>query len=383
MEELIAKNNNQFLEMNDGATAELIKDLDLSKLPELINEQIDKLGEISDKLEAAKADAKNSLESAKSASEKSAGFGHKKEAIESLQEAVLDNANAQSGTMAVLDLTLELDQKISDISKYLLGLGVYGVAHSRIVIQQLAAELEKDGKEHHLTDIAREQLQSVIAQLQAQGEIREKQQALDSRLDEQQFLIGNIESELDDVEKLDTIQSEKIDDNARNISKHEKMLLKQQEKDSEHDKKLDENETRDSAQDKRITDNTAKINEQQRALIAQQEKNAEQDEAVKQAFIKNTDQDDSIELVKKDLEELKNQVQKQMENISLKTENDKDEIIGLIYDFDSDNQNKFNEIIRRIDDIEGALKKNGWKIAMSVGLAASLLLNLLQIFGII
>lgn len=340
MHDLI-QNNDELISTDNNEVVGIIKDLDPAKLPSIIKEQIKQMEDLVHLKDELTNKAEKSMDAATDAANAKTGFGHKKAAIESLQDATMQFAETQSITIDALKTSFDNQEKLSEITKYLFSLGVYSVANARIVIQQLAEELEKDGKKERLSDVSRQQIQSVINQLQSQEKIMEKQENIDLELDEHRFLLEDIENQLDEVEKVDKKQTEGIEGNKEKLHEHEIVLSEQQKKDAEHDEKFEENDARDSAQDEKIS------------------------------------------VLKNDLVTYKLQAQNQIDNIYSKITDDKAEINKLIEDYETNNKKEIEELTRRIELLESTTKKKGWKIAVSIGAGISLILNLLQIFEII
>ena len=93
-----------------------------SQVPYIIQEQFNGLKVLKQNVSEATKKAEAANDSAKSAKEKSAGLFHKKEAIESLQKATVDLADAQISAAQAQKVSFEYQQKIAEITKLYLSI---------------------------------------------------------------------------------------------------------------------------------------------------------------------------------------------------------------------------------------------------------------------
>ena len=219
--------------------------VDEAEIPNIVTSQFSSLQELSNKYEDALTKAKSAKEAAETAHEKSAGLFKKKEAIEALQDAQLDTAEALISMTDVQKLTLEYQEKITQITQYLFGLGVSNIAANRSVVRQLELKLKGASKEE-LSELARQELLNVVKQLKAQEDIMEKQSKLsskvhdhDKRIKEQEkkgFDLGDrIDEAEDSIKRNDTKHSEHEARQDQKLKKHDELLAKHERKDAEHD----------------------------------------------------------------------------------------------------------------------------------------------------
>jgi hypothetical protein len=145
------------------------------EFPLLIQGQVDKLNELDKKVTEAIKAADKAKDSANAAKEKSAGFGKKKAAIEELQSAGIGLADAVQSGAEAQKISFEFHRKLADITKYLFRLGVSNIASNRFVIRELELKLQGASKEE-LSELARQELISVIKQLREQEDILKKQE---------------------------------------------------------------------------------------------------------------------------------------------------------------------------------------------------------------
>ena len=141
-----------------------------SELPNIITDQWRDIQGLEDKVKKSVKMAQTAKTSADRAYGKSAGLGHKKEAIESLQEASVDLAESQVQVVEAQQLSFEYQKKLSEITKYLFALGVSNIAANRTVVRELELKL-RGASEGELSDLARKEVLSVISQLKAQEDM--------------------------------------------------------------------------------------------------------------------------------------------------------------------------------------------------------------------
>lgn len=177
----------------------------------------------------------------------------------------------------------------------------------------------KNTPPEEMSELAREELKRVVKQLLQQRTILQQQEQLDQKVS--------------GLKKHDKAQDDRISENAEELSK-------QAQKDSEHDKKLQEISLLDQAQDKMIAEIKVEL-QRLFALLSEQEK---------------TNSAQSTLLL-----DIQKSIQAQ----------------------DTSFNKKIDLVSERVGQTEAQLKKIWWKIAVSVVAAASLILNVLQIAGVL
>ena len=100
-------------------------------VPDIVAAQFEQIQVLSEKVEAAMTMAEHAKESAEEAHTKSAGFGKKKEAIESIQGAMVDLAEAQISAADAQKVSFEYQQQLGKITQYLFALGCSNIAANR------------------------------------------------------------------------------------------------------------------------------------------------------------------------------------------------------------------------------------------------------------
>ena len=364
--------------------------VDEKEIPSIVTSQFSNLQKLTNKYEEALTKANSAKESAEIAHEKSAGLFEKKEAIKALQDAQLNTAEALIVMNDVQKLTLEYQEKITQITQYLFGLGVSNIAANRSVVRQLELKLKGASKEE-LSDLARQELLNVVKQLKAQEDIMEKQSKLsskvqdhDKKIKEQEkmgFDLGDrIDVAEDSIKKNDTKHSEHEARQDQKLRKHDEILAKHERKDSEQDDLLDKGQKKDAEHDRRLDEQAAKDAEHDRRLAEQAAKDAEHDRKFQAQEEKDAEHDRKLMAQEeKDAEhdrKLAEQVAKDEEHDRLLEEGKKrdleqDKIIGTLRD-------QINELENKLESVEQDKYNKKWGyISLFVGIVA-LILSVIQ-----
>ena len=439
-----------------------------SELPTIVCSQFDLIKNLYDKIneaekgsERAKLGSQKAIdianiakEAAYEANKKSAKLGHKREAIESLQAAQVEQskalgifAEAQTTQSEALRSSVEAQsasfqymEQISKSTKYLFELGVSNIAANRSVVETLKKQLECASQEE-LPELARQEIIVVIKQLKSQEDIMLKQVRFSGKVREHQGQLESINRQLDAIEKFDEQQDIKVAENTKNISEFKKNLEKQQQKDSEHDKQIEELKKQDKEQDKLIDIHSEKLLEHDKAFEEQHKKNAKLEQGIchntdrikcLENFLKNQEQalteknntldkkyadtakqlkdelsnltnttnrnsetikenislilesaDTQISLIKEDLSKVETDLSVKINSLEEKVINTITELMGETSNKDKEVYNNLTDLKDRIDSLDVITSKLGWKIGISIVAAGSLILNILQICGIL
>lgn len=242
-------------------------------LPAIISSKYDSIVELEDSVVKSIQLAKDAESSAKKASNFTVHwYGGRKEAIELLQDASEYSSKALISLAEAQRKSFEYQTKLTEITKFLFGLGVSSIAMNRCVVRELELKL-KGAPDEDISDLAKQELKNVILQLKAQEDMMRKQEFLTGKVKEQERQLKDIDKQLGDIDEADEEQDDKIAENTAIITKHSKILSEQQQKDDEHDKRISVSE-----QD---IDNLEKQDEEQDKLIAVGiEKDKEHDERI-------------------------------------------------------------------------------------------------------
>lgn len=382
------------------------KNVKQADLPVIIAKQYDKLKELEDNVERAYTLAQSASDSADNAYYKSAGFGHKKAAIESLQDAVKDLGSAQISAAEAQKISFEYQTKLAEITKYLFGLGASSIAMNRSVVRELELKL-KGASAEEISDLAKQELVNVVTQLKAQEDIMLKQDKIMKEVKANHEGISQINEDITKINSETDKHETAISDNADRIELNKKELTAQHLKDEEHDKALEEHSKELAAQRLKDQELDKELEDHNKELTAQHLKDEEHDKALEEhnkeltaQHIKDEEHDKALEEHSKELaaqhlkdEELEKRLADLL-NIFSKFEQDTNEqnranegylneIRKQLSDISIADENGRKELSERADSLQNTLNKKGFKISVSAVAILSLILNLLQIFGVI
>ena len=182
-------------------------------LPLVISKTINGVAEIDKKIKQSEEKAIKATESAKIAKNKKAGwslFGsNKKEAIEALQIAVSDQADALYDSIETNKEQFDNQKKMIKSIQYLFGLGVANMAANRTVVRELEMKLRNASKEE-LSELAKAEIEGVILQLRAQEDMWKRIENNDAILREHKVDIDKTTLSLESIKRstqtaIDTI----------------------------------------------------------------------------------------------------------------------------------------------------------------------------------
>lgn len=159
----------------------VIPKVEAESLPGLINNQVEKLNELDNSVKEAMDAAEVAKNSAIEASERSAGFGKKKVAIEELQSASVDLAKAVRVGAEAQKISFEFQSKLAEITKNLFGLGISNIANNRMVVRELEKRLQ-GASEEEISELAQQELMLVIQQLKEQQDLLRKLDNLETNI---------------------------------------------------------------------------------------------------------------------------------------------------------------------------------------------------------
>ena len=211
--------------MEDSAFNE--EKTEVTQVPAIVQERFGFLKKLKDQVDEAMDKAGQAQDSANNAKDKRVGVFKKKDAIESLQSAAGDLAAAQISSASAQKALFEYQQKVGEVMKYLLALGVSNIAMNRSLVKELELRLKEASKEE-LDDIARNEIIDLIKQLKAHEDFMNKHESLSQ-------IVQKHDNSLREKELIDLAQNEEIQ--------------RQADKDDEHDRRLDEKDRKDDNQD--------------------------------------------------------------------------------------------------------------------------------------
>ena len=400
------------------------------QLPAIISSQYNSIVELEDSVVKSIQLAKDAESSAKKASDFTVHwYGGRKEAIELLQDASEYSSKALISLAEAQKKSFEYQTKLTEITKFLFGLGVSSIAMNRCVVRELELKL-KGAPDEDISDLAKQELKNVILQLKAQEDMMQKQEFLTGKVKEQAGQLKAIDRQLDDIEeadeeqdkliaegiKKDKAQDELISENAQDIdaleqqdAEQDKLIAEGIEKDKAQDELISENaqdidalEQQDAEQDKLIAEISKKVNEQGRTLVEHSKRDEELEQKIQVVSQTNDEMiadlkksiSENADIANKNITLLESKFEKQIEDISGSIQKANDNFEGKLVNLSTEFKNaiaqlkeetnlKIANLEDRIDSLDKAFSKKVWKIAISVVAGASLILNILQILGII
>jgi len=215
-----------------------------SELPQIISNQVQKMTELDFKIKKVMKDAEKAKKTANDANKKITFFSGRKEAIEELQSSGKSLALAIQTNAEALQLSFEFQKELADISKFLIRLGVSNIVQNRIVVRQLELKL-KGASQKEISELAREELLSVVRQLKAQEDLLYKQEQHNKKLKELNKQIdvvsennGNLQEKVILIEEKDKRQDEELKKQKGTDKRHDQELAKQKETDKRHDEEI-------------------------------------------------------------------------------------------------------------------------------------------------
>ena len=361
------------------------KNVKQADLPVVIAKQYDKLKELEDNVERAYTLAQSASDSADNAFYKSAGFGHKKAAIESLQDAVKDLGSAQISAAEAQKISFEYQTKLAEITKYLFGLGASNIAMNRSVVRELELKL-KGASAEEISDLAKQELVNVVTQLKAQEDIMLKQDKIMKEVKANHEGISQINADITKINSETDKHETAISDNADRIEQNKKELTAQHLKDEEHDKVLEKHSKELAAQRLKDQELDKELEDHHKELTAQHLKDEEHDKALEEHSKELATQhlkDEELEKRLADLLNIFSKFEQDTNEQNRANEGYLNEIRKQLSDISIADENGRKELSERADSLQNTLNKKGFKISVSAVAILSLILNLLQIFGVI
>ena len=161
-------------------------------LPNIITEQGKTLNDFCIQKEKAIEAAKVAKDKADEANKKKVGwFTGKKVAIEELQSATVSISDALDSLTVAVNQSYKNQEKIAKVNEFLLGLGLTNTTLNRMIIRELEMKLNNASQEE-LSELAKQELMSVLRQLKAQEDIQ-------NRLEKQAEGLLSHDEKLEDV----------------------------------------------------------------------------------------------------------------------------------------------------------------------------------------
>ncbi len=200
-----------------------VENVDEKQVPELIQSQFTIMGDLKKEIERASNKAFEAKEAV--INEVDASSLSKKAAIESLQSATLDLANAQESAMNAQKLQFDYQQKLADITKFLFRLGLTNIAMNRVVVEELEYKL-RNASQEEIDDLARAEIENLLKRLKMQQDIDQKQTELTKLLKEQADINDSQIEEIKEQAAKDEEHDKRIDELYSIIAKQDQVIEK-------------------------------------------------------------------------------------------------------------------------------------------------------------
>ncbi|MDR1895822.1 MAG: hypothetical protein LBR10_03425 [Prevotellaceae bacterium] len=280
-----------------------------NELPTVIQGQVTMLNDLDKSVRKALEAAETAKSSARTARGKSAGLFHKKVAIEELQSAGVDLAEAVVSEAEAQKISFEFQTKLAEITKYIFGLGVSNIASNRSVVRELELKL-KGASEEELTELARQEITNVIRQLKAQEDILVKQ--------------ANLFKIAEDHDKELKAQSQRQEDilvkqaSLLKISEdHDKELKAQSQRYEQHDEQLKIHLETEKLHEEQLKTHEKIGKEHDEKLRLHAEKDRQHDEELHVRAKKDEEHDSYLENLQKTYHEMEKYIEEQSQVIEV------------------------------------------------------------------
>ena len=333
-----------------------IKEVEVSKLPEAISNQLCGIDEIKEKVKQARnkaSDAKNKADELQKLGK--LGFG-KKAAIEDLQETSRMLAEAQEQSVMAQEFFFDYQVKLAKASKFLFELGINNIANIEVVIKKLQ-ECMDAGSVDDLDKLKQNEINNVIDRLLQQESIQKKQEKMWDAIDA-------LDVEVAGQIQLNKEQDEEIAAQAEKDKEHDRLLAEGVKKDQEQDKEIAAQAETDKKHDRLLAEGVKKDQEQDKKIAAQAEKNKKYDRLLAEGVKKDQEQDKEIAArAEKDKEhdrllaqgEIKDAEQDKKLAAQAEKTIEHDNLFAEQKRINEESSARFNEIIGSIEEINEAI----------------------------
>ncbi len=203
-----------------------ISDINDDDLPEVLVGQLTKLKNLEKLSRDSKNAAKEAQRKAEEAKEIAVGWFNKKGRIEDLQQICLDLSQALQILTETQEASFRHQSQLAQISKYLFRLGAGNISANRTVVRELELRL-KGASEEELSELAKQELKTVVKQLKAQEDVIKKQEKFTKLINKQDHDITELFDKNIEVDEKISLQSYKIIAGIKEVN--EKILLSEKE----------------------------------------------------------------------------------------------------------------------------------------------------------
>lgn len=173
-----------------------IDEFDVKQVPSLIENQFKEMEELHNRIIKAKSKA---LQTQQVVYEKAGNTkGGTKTAITGLQEASFYMANAQIDAMEAQEVSFRFQQKLGEVTKFLLRLGTSNIAVNRAIVSEIEAKLEGYSTEE-FGEATKNELEDLLASLKSQQDVDMRQRELAIIVKEHDELIQSLLLEIKEL----------------------------------------------------------------------------------------------------------------------------------------------------------------------------------------
>lgn len=148
-----------------------------------VNSNVRSLNEVEAAIERAIASAQKSEQTATIAKQARTGFFHRKEALESLQEAVSDVSKANAANTQLICTIIRYMQNLTRISNAILMLGAVSIAQNRALENKLKECLSGYDSCGTLMQATKDEIRDIIIQLKSKRDSLEEIERLKQRVE--------------------------------------------------------------------------------------------------------------------------------------------------------------------------------------------------------
>lgn len=167
--------------------------------------------------------------------------GTQKNAIGQLQSHSRETARALQSVTKAQQLLFAYQKKMTDVTKFLFGLGISSLAANRLVIRQLLLEME-NATDAEKAKIVEEEINKIIAELKVQQDIMVKQEELEKKAkithEDVLKIQENYRQHLETQSSVDKAQQQDINKNKLRLDEKDQIDAAQTKKLEELDKLL-------------------------------------------------------------------------------------------------------------------------------------------------
>lgn len=227
--------------------------------------------------------------------------GDTSKAIEALQQAMVGVADAQGELPDAIKQLLEYQRKVAAGMRFLLALGVYNVANSRLVIEQLKMRLQH-ASEEKLTQRECQEIHNVIEQIQKQMDLQERQSQLAEAHNRTHNLVESNKQSIVELKEHEEAQDRELTAHKQTEERLEREIERRVEKDKELDDALQKQVKKDVEHDAELRRQAVKDSEHDAELKRQAEKDVEHDTELNRQAGKDKEHDAALAEIRKILQ---------------------------------------------------------------------------------